>query len=55
MLGESYSSSWIDKDSSANVKTDDNEYIMYFGTEQIKKEDVEMYKPVKIKKIVKEG
>ncbi|WP_242290369.1 MULTISPECIES: hypothetical protein [Bacillus cereus group] len=55
VLGESYSSSWVDKDLSGNVKTDDGEYIVYFDTEQVKKEDVEMYKPVKIKKIVKEG
>ncbi|MDX5808735.1 hypothetical protein [Bacillus cereus group sp. BfR-BA-02730] len=55
VLGESYSSSWINKDLSGNVKTDDGEYIVYFDTEQVKKEDVEMYKPVKIKKIVKEG
>lgn len=54
VLGESYSSSWINKDLSANVKTDDNKYIVYFETEKIKKEDVEMYKPVRIKKIVKE-
>lgn len=55
VLDNSYSSYWVDKDLSGNVKTDDGEYIVYFDTEQIKKEDVEMYKPVKIKKIVKEG
>ncbi|MCU5282408.1 hypothetical protein OCA22_29095 [Bacillus cereus] len=55
VLDNSYSSHWVDKDLSGNVKTDDGEYIVYFDTEQIKKEDVEMYKPVKIKKIVKEG
>lgn len=55
VLDNSYSSHWVDKDLSGNVKTDDGEYIVYFATEKIKKEDVEMYKPVKIKKIVKEG
>ncbi|WP_242306505.1 hypothetical protein [Bacillus cereus group sp. BfR-BA-01317] len=55
VLDNSYSSYWVDKDLSGKVKTDDGEYIVYFDTEQIKKEDVEMYKPVKIKKIVKEG
>ncbi|MDX5853726.1 hypothetical protein SIM22_06350 [Bacillus cereus group sp. BfR-BA-01363] len=55
VLDNSYSSNWVDKDLSGNVKTDDGKYIVYFDTEQIKNEDVEMYKPVKIKKIVKEG
>ncbi|HHT7008937.1 TPA: hypothetical protein ACTZ3A_001508 [Bacillus cereus] len=55
VLDNSYSSNWVDKDLSGNVKTEDGKYIVYFDTEQIKKEDVEMYKPVKIKKIVKEG
>lgn len=55
VLDNSYSSNWVDKDLSGSVKTEDGKYIVYFDTEQIKKEDVEMYKPVKIKKIVKEG
>ncbi|WP_242247828.1 hypothetical protein [Bacillus cereus group sp. BfR-BA-01328] len=55
VLDNSYSSNWVDKDLSGNVKTEDGKYIVYFDTEQIKKEDVEMYKPVKIKKIVREG
>lgn len=54
VLDDSYSSSWVDENLSGKVKTDENEYIVYFDTEQIKKGDVEMYKPVKIKKIVKE-
>lgn len=37
VLDNSYSSHWVDKDLSGNVKTDDGEYIVYFDTEQIKK------------------
>lgn len=56
-LSSNTESSWIDKDLQAEVQLNDDCYMVSFETKRVdsKNEEVEMYEPVKIIKLIKQN
>ncbi|EOO04879.1 hypothetical protein IAW_05886 [Bacillus cereus str. Schrouff] len=56
VLNTNTESSWIDKDLTCEVQVNGENYSVIFETQRVdnKNEEIEMYEPVKINKIIKE-
>lgn len=56
VLNTNTESSWIDKDLACEVQVNGENYSVIFETQRVdnKNEEIEMYEPVKINKIIKE-